>query len=120
MYCLEYFNIIPLHLESKFCSPLECSCVGGGITDTMGVNLGRLRETAEDRGLECCSLWDREAPDTTGRPNSKQLLHSATLDFTVQQRESAICLHISPFFGFLSHLCHHRSLSSLCYPVSSN
>ena len=29
----------------------------------------------------------------------------------VQQRESAVCIHISPFFGFPSHLGHHGALS---------
>ena len=29
----------------------------------------------------------------------------------LQQSESVICIHISPFFGFPSHLGHHRVLS---------
>ena len=67
MYRLEYFNIIPLHLESQFCFSLEYSCFGGGITDTMDVNSGRLREMVKgQRGLEYCSLWNRRESDTTG------------------------------------------------------
>ena len=34
------------------------------ITDKMNVNLGKLREMVRDRGLVCCSPWDREELDT--------------------------------------------------------
>ena len=31
----------------------------------------------------------------------------------VQQSESAVCIHISPFFGFPAHLGHHSALSRI-------
>jgi len=31
-----------------------------GITDVMGRNLGKLWEMMRDRGLACCSPWDRK------------------------------------------------------------
>ena len=39
------------------------------------------------------------------------MLYNVVLVSTVQQSESAICIHISPFLGFPSHLGHHRALS---------
>ena len=42
-----------------------------------------------------------------------QLLYDVVLVSTVQQSKSAICIHILPaphFFGFSSHLGHHRAL----------
>ena len=44
-----------------------------------------------------------------------QLLDNVVLVSAVQQSESAIATHISPLFGFASHLGHHRALRSLCY-----
>ena len=73
MYCLEYFNIIPLHLESQFCFALEYSCFGGGITDIMDVNSDRLQEMVKgQKGLERCSLRNHRGSDTTGRPNKNK------------------------------------------------
>ena len=41
-----------------------------------------------------------------------QLLYNVVLVSAVLRSESAICIHISPFFfGFPSHLGHHRALS---------
>ena len=40
-----------------------------------------------------------------------QFLFNVVLVSTVQQSESAINIHISPLFGFPSHLIHHRTLS---------
>ena len=41
-----------------------------------------------------------------------QLLYNAMLIFAKQQSESALCIYIYPlFFGFSSHLGHHRTLS---------
>ena len=39
------------------------------------------------------------------------MLYSAVSVSTVQESESAACMHISPLFGFPSHLGHHRALS---------
>ena len=38
-------------------------------------------------------------------------LYSIVLVSATQQGESAICIHIPLFFGFLPHLGHHRALS---------
>ena len=40
-----------------------------------------------------------------------ELLYNIVLVSTVQQSESAIRIHISPLFGFPSHLGHHGALS---------
>ena len=42
-----------------------------------------------------------------------ELLYNVVLVSTLQQSESAIHIHISPFFVFPSHLGHHRSLSTV-------
>ena len=47
---------------------------------------------------------------TGGVPHSGPQ-HTAMSVSTVQQSGSAICIHKSPLFGFLSHLGHHRALS---------
>ena len=39
------------------------------------------------------------------------MLYNVVLASIVQQSESAIHIHISPSFGFPSHLCHHSTLS---------
>ena len=36
-----------------------------GITDSMDTSLNKLRELVMDRGLACCSPWDRKESDTT-------------------------------------------------------
>ena len=36
-----------------------------GITDSMDMSLNKLRELVMDRGLACCSPWDRKESDTT-------------------------------------------------------
>ena len=36
-----------------------------GITDSMDMGLGRLRELVMDRGLACCSSWGRKESDMT-------------------------------------------------------
>ena len=43
------------------------------------------------------------------------LLYTAVSVSAVQQSESAICIHISPLFGFPSHLGHHRAQAE--FPV---
>ena len=40
-----------------------------GITDSMGVGLGELRELVMDRVLVCCDSWGRKELDTTERLN---------------------------------------------------
>ena len=41
-----------------------------GITDSMDVNLGELRESVMDKkGLACCDSWGRKESDTTERLN---------------------------------------------------
>ena len=40
-----------------------------GITDSMGVGLGELRELVMDRVLVCCDSWGRKESDMTERPN---------------------------------------------------
>ena len=40
-----------------------------------------------------------------------QLLYNVVLVSAVQQSESAICIHTSPFFRSPSHVGHHRALS---------
>ena len=42
-----------------------------GITDSMDIGLGKLRELVMDRegGLACCDSWGRKALDTTERLN---------------------------------------------------
>ena len=37
-----------------------------GITDSMDMSLGNLREMVMDTGLACCSPWGRKESDTTG------------------------------------------------------
>ena len=36
-----------------------------GITDTMDMGLGELRELEMDRGLACCSSWGHKESDMT-------------------------------------------------------
>ena len=40
-----------------------------GITDTMDMSLGGLRELVMDRGLACCDSWSRKELDMTERLN---------------------------------------------------
>ena len=40
-----------------------------GITDSMDMGLGELRELVMYRGLACCSSWDRKELETTERLN---------------------------------------------------
>ena len=40
-----------------------------GITDSMDVGLGELREFVMDGGLACCGSWGRRESDTTERLN---------------------------------------------------
>ena len=40
-----------------------------GITDSMDVGLGELREFVMDGGLVCCGSWGRKESDTTERLN---------------------------------------------------
>ena len=41
-----------------------------GITNSMDMSLGMLRELVTDRGLACCSPWGRKESDTTEGLNS--------------------------------------------------
>ena len=45
-----------------------------GITDSMDMNLGKLRKMVRTGSLECCSPWDHKESDTT------ELLHPPDLD----------------------------------------
>ena len=40
-----------------------------GITDTMDMGLGELRELEMDRGLACCSSWGHKESDMTEQLN---------------------------------------------------
>ena len=40
-----------------------------GITDSMDVSLGELREVVMDRDLACCDSWGRKESDMTERLN---------------------------------------------------
>ena len=40
-----------------------------GITDSMDMTLGELRELAMERGLGCCNSWGRKESDMTERLN---------------------------------------------------
>ena len=40
-----------------------------GITDSMDMTLGELRELSMDRGLGCCDSWGRKESDMTERLN---------------------------------------------------
>ena len=48
---------------------------------------------------------------------TKQLLYSVVLVSAVQHSES-MCLHVSPLFGFLSHLGHHKHWVEFSVPYS--
>ena len=36
-----------------------------GITDSMDMNLGKLRDSEGQGGLACCNLWGHKEQDTT-------------------------------------------------------
>ena len=42
------------------------------ITNSMGMSLSKLRETAKEGSLECCSPWGRKELDTTERRTNKK------------------------------------------------
>ena len=47
-----------------------------GITDSMDMSLGKLREVGDGQGgLVCCDSWGREESDTTERLNCIELKH---------------------------------------------
>ena len=67
--------------------------------------------------LCCCSVTQpcltHEVSDSTERARTHTpSLQNTVLVFAAQRSEWAICAHISLFFGFPSHLGHHRALYS--------
>ena len=69
-----------------------------GITDSMDMSLGRLRELVMG-GLACCSSWGRTELDTTERLNWTELSHSDSVlclgarDRKVQRQLSSVFLY---------------------------
>ena len=51
-----------------------------GITDSMDVSLGELRELVMDRGLVCCNSWGRKESDTTERLNCTERINTRRRD----------------------------------------
>ena len=72
-----------------------------GITDAMGMNLGKLREMMGRGRAVCCSPWGRKELDTTGQLNNNNMVVSWCQLLTV--------FFISPCLGVFG-VCFNLSL----------